>query len=247
MPDESASQSALHGQSSNLIERRRFPRIFWIVNAASLLVMGATVFYFWSEYRQTQMLAAEVQFLHGSIAVESRTPQWLLEWAREHEAERYLEWLRTDVVHIAVSSDAIDDHWLNRLRRYRNLFVLNLKGTKITDAGLASVSSLRGLRVLILDESQVSDAGLSSLSGLSNLTHLSLAKDNITDVGVAALKPLPKLKHLRLDETRITDGCLRDLSDIPVLETVELFDTQVTPDAARRFQKEQNKVVVQGP
>jgi hypothetical protein len=41
--------------------------------------------------------------------------------------------------------------------------VLDLRGTKVTDAGLRELAALKGLRILALSDTKVTDAGVAEL------------------------------------------------------------------------------------
>jgi hypothetical protein len=61
---------------------------------------------------------------------------------------------------------------------------LDLHGTPITDAGLASLKNLTHLEGLDLSETEVTEAGLEQLKGLTNLLSLTLVATHIDDAGI---------------------------------------------------------------
>jgi hypothetical protein len=76
--------------------------------------------------------------------------------------------------------------------------VLDLSGSKVTDAGLKHVSALPTVRGLYLKETAVTDAGLKHLSAFANMRVLDLRNTKVTDAGVAELKTkLPKCTVVR--------------------------------------------------
>jgi hypothetical protein len=81
----------------------------------------------------------------------------------------------------------------------RRMYGLALRGTKVTDKGLRTVSGMAGLSYLDLNSTSVTDEGLRNLESLTNLGFLFLNDcPNITDEGVARLqKALPKCKIRR--------------------------------------------------
>lgn len=81
---------------------------------------------------------------------------------------------------------------------------LNLAGTKITDAGLATVAGLPKLTRLHLERTGITDAGLVHLAGLANLEYLNLYGTQVTDAGLAQLAPLSNLKKIFLWQTGVT-------------------------------------------
>lgn len=69
---------------------------------------------------------------------------------------------------------------------------LDLRGTKVTDAGLVHLSDLKSLSELNLSGTRITDAGLVSLKGLSSLSRLTLVLTDTTSEGRAMLrKALP--------------------------------------------------------
>ncbi len=66
---------------------------------------------------------------------------------------------------------------------------LDLNGTRVTDAGLATIGRSPALSMLTLhDLPGVTDVGWRSLQGLATLRSLHLRRTGVTLAGVAALK-----------------------------------------------------------
>ncbi|HXE54185.1 MAG TPA: c-type cytochrome domain-containing protein, partial [Tepidisphaeraceae bacterium] len=86
----------------------------------------------------------------------------------------------------------------------KQLAVLNLARTKVTDDGLKALESLPNLRKLHLENTKVTDAGLTHVKGLSNLEYLNLYGTQVTDAGLADLDGLKNLKALYLWQTKVT-------------------------------------------
>ena len=85
-----------------------------------------------------------------------------------------------------------------------NLRWLDLAGTRVTDAGLASLAAMPHLVRLHLERTAVTDAGLESVASLTNLRYLNLYGTAVTDTGLEALRRLPELKQLYLWQTKVT-------------------------------------------
>ena len=64
---------------------------------------------------------------------------------------------------------------------------LDLRDTKVTDAGLVHLKGLTQLEWLWLSHTQVTDAGLVHLKGMTNLQRLGLPRQ-ITDAGLTELQ-----------------------------------------------------------
>ena len=88
------------------------------------------------------------------------------------------------------------------MRALTELRSLDLRGTKISDAGLAGISELATLHSLNLAYTKVSDGGLDNLKRLTNLQLLYLHKTDVTDAGVNKLKkslPNCEITPLRIE------------------------------------------------
>ena len=96
---------------------------------------------------------------------------------------------------------------------------LDLSGTGITDAGLATVAQFKNLTRLHLNRTKISDTGLKQLSGLQQLEYLNLYGTGVTDAGLQSLTSLKKLRTLYIWQTAVTAGGLERLrSTLPRLD-----------------------------
>lgn len=95
--------------------------------------------------------------------------------------------------------------WLEDLK---DLHVLWLNNTKITDKALLSVGALASLHRLHLECTGVTDKGLVHLGDLVNLVELRLEGTQVTDAGLSHLRGLPKLDWLELSGPGITGSGL---------------------------------------
>lgn len=112
--------------------------------------------------------------------------------------------LDVDLSHLTQPLDAAQLKNLERLAA--NVFWLDLHGSALTDAGLATVAKCRNLKRLNLNRTAVSDAGLVALKGLTGLEYLNLVGTSIGDAGLTHLAGLTKLQRLYVMGTKITDA-----------------------------------------
>jgi hypothetical protein len=99
------------------------------------------------------------------------------------------------------SPNGANDATLEHVGRLRRTELLNLRGTAITDAGLAYLKDLTGLRQLDLAQTQIGDAGLAHLKRLNKLRCIQLGGPRISDDSVLKLeKANPDLYIYRYEE-----------------------------------------------
>ncbi len=107
--------------------------------------------------------------------------------------------------HLSLGDRAKDEH-LKPLEALsaEQVYALNLAGTSISDAGLASVGKLKGLVRLHLERTAIGDEGLKHLADLPKLEYLNLYGTQVTDAGLQHLKGLTNLKKLFVWQSGVT-------------------------------------------
>ena len=125
---------------------------------------------------------------------------------------------------------AITDATLASLGRRPGLNSLDVSRTKVTDAGIAHLSSQIDLELLRLNDTAVTDEGIKNLKGLTRLRALHLDRTAITDAGMVHLGAMPELFQLNLRGTRITGEGFAHLEKLPKLGFLRL-DQSATIDA----------------
>ena len=136
-----------------------------------------------------------------------------------------------EVAYHLTDGDVGDDH-LKPLANMPLLVSVNLRGTKITNAGLAHLKGVKSLKRLHLEKTTVTDEGLAFLAGLENLEYLNLYGTKITDEGLQHLASLKKLKKLYLWQTNVSESGVQTLKTaLPALEV----DTGIEEAAIKAF------------
>ena len=135
---------------------------------------------------------------------------------------------QTELEVLDLRESKLTDAGLAHVAALANLKWLNLDGVGVTDSGLENLKNLSSLEKLVLSNTAVTDAGLIHLHGLANLESLDLDGTTVTDAGLAHLVSLSKLRALSLIDTAVTDGGLDHLAGLPGLESAALLGTEVT-------------------
>ncbi len=95
-------------------------------------------------------------------------------------------------------AELITDLGINAIKGWRRLKRLNVRGTRIADETLHTVSGLSQLESLDVANTRITDDGLEHLASLTNLKHLALGRSQITETGMQMLRVLSTLESLDL-------------------------------------------------
>lgn len=178
---------------------------FWILFAASRPCAGQNL-------AGQQSAADAIRKLGGQVEVDRES-------------------LGHPVVTVRLAETAVTDEVLGLLSHLPDLERLDLRATRITDAGLAHLKVCPRLRSLnLISAGRVTDAGLAHLKGLSQLEHLDLQGTGVTGTGFAHLSGLKRLRAIRLSGDRITDETIKQLASLAGLEELLLAYTRVTDE-----------------
>jgi hypothetical protein len=100
---------------------------------------------------------------------------------------------------------------LKQLEELKQLEVIRLDNTNISDDGLKYLKNFKHLHVLSLEGTHITDAGLEQLKDFEELYNLNLNRTDITDDGLKHLKGLLKLQMLDILYTKTTDTGIKDI------------------------------------
>lgn len=132
---------------------------------------------------------------------------------------------RTPLVRVSFQllGDRVGDEQLALLAPLReHLTWLNLAGTKVTDAGLATFKDFPRLTMLHLERTGIGDAGLPHLAGLQHLEYLNLYATRVTDAGLAHLAGIPALRRLYCWQSAVTEEGAMQLAQANPALTIDL-------------------------
>lgn len=106
------------------------------------------------------------------------------------------------------------------------LVTVDLSATKITDQGLSQLSTAKNLRVIRLAETGVTDVVIETLLKLPSLESINLYGTKVTDAGVSKLSALTHLKRLYLWQTAVTPAAIKTFKEkLPTCEIITGIDS----------------------
>lgn len=146
---------------------------------------------------------------------------------------RFCCWALLATCGTLLAADSTD--WITRLGgkverdSSGRIVALNLRGTWVSDTDLFSVAAMRDLEILDLSHTRITDEGMLRLKSLPKVRDLNLFyAEWITDQGLTAIRDWKHLKRLNVRGTRISDGTLEIVSHIAGLEALDVAHTSVT-------------------
>lgn len=116
----------------------------------------------------------------------------------------------------------LDDAAFKKLESVTPQFVtVDLSATKITDQAVAQLGSSKNLRLIRLAETGVTDASIDTLLKIPTLESINLYGTKVTDAGVSKLAAMSNLKRLYLWKTAVTPETIKTLQEkLPKCEIV---------------------------
>ncbi|MHC5539271.1 leucine-rich repeat domain-containing protein [Singulisphaera rosea] len=138
---------------------------------------------------------------------------------------------RLDGVQAEGQGAKLTDVGVASLSTIPGLEVLNLRGSALTDDGIARLKALKKLRWLQVSDTAITDEGVAMLGEIPTLRWLNLNGTEVTDAGLSSVMNLTSLEHLYLDGTAITDVGLFRLAKLRFLKLLTLNGIQASPEA----------------
>jgi hypothetical protein len=125
------------------------------------------------------------------------------------------------------------------LKELPNLRKLTFGKSEMKPARVNAIGQCKELRLLYLAGSGLTDAGLASLKNLTLLETLDISDNaQVTDRGMATVKTFERLQVLYLGKTSISDKGLMELKGLDGLRSLNVVGTKVTGEAADQFADE---------
>ncbi len=136
-----------------------------------------------------------------------------------------------DLKRITLNQTDLTDDDLKAVEGMTRLRELYLRGTRITDAGLAHLGSLKDLNAVDVRNTGVTDEGVKLLGRFTSLIGLYLGGTRVTDAGLVHIEKLAKLKHLQVPNSAVTDAGMTSIAKLTSLERLDLDELPGLTDA----------------
>ncbi len=135
-------------------------------------------------------------------------------------------------------AENVTDLGVAHLKHWKNLEVLEVRGTKVTSSLFENISKMTKLRSLDVGQSRVNDDFFEVLLGLDHLEYFSFGGNKMSGATLPLLKSFPALRVLdvsgqqRTDSglwsVAVTDFNIDSIAQIERLEVLDLGDTGVS-------------------
>lgn len=99
----------------------------------------------------------------------------------------------------------------DRMQVFDTVYQVGIKPFSDADFARFNMSAHKQIRVLILNGTEITDAGLDEIGKMTTLAHLYLENTQVTDKGVEKLKSLKGLETIWLSGTKVSAGGKADL------------------------------------
>ena len=146
------------------------------------------------------------------------------------------------VVKVDLHGTTVTDSDLTLLESLPELRKLDLRLTKIGDAGVAHARGLRHLQLVNLFRTATSDAGLRYLAENKDLETLLIGGTRVTDEGLSVVTGFPRLKKISLFDTAVTDAGMKHLLGLSSLENLLVANSKVTEGGMAQVRRALPKV-----
>ncbi len=192
----------------------------------TLLAIGMGLFVA-PAHRQRRAVAA-IEKAHGKVvyAVESADHGFFQapQWLRDFLGDDYFK----SVEEVELRMSKIDDAGLEILKDLPSLKYLDLHEAPITDAGLEHLKDMTTLQELHLGGTKIGDAGLAHLKRLTGLVRLDLTGTKISSAGLKNITGLTAPHSIWLTNTQIDDAAVEHLKGLSTLQSLWIDETNVT-------------------
>lgn len=126
----------------------------------------------------------------------------------------------------------IDSEGYRKIAELKNLHVLSLRDTNVSDADVEVLSTLKGLYLLYISHSpNITDACIPHLLRMEDLYSVRFDQTKVTPKGINQLAPMKKLLFLGIGQLNITDENMPNFSNN--ISMIDFHGNPISPEALR--------------
>lgn len=141
------------------------------------------------------------------------------------------------LLHFSARGSSIANESLKSIARCKQLQVLDLSGTPISDVGVEYFASHTQLSTICLEGTRISGVCCLALAKLPSLKIVTLDHSAVDDSDVVKLADSKSVEMLFLTGTEVSDAIIPHLARIPTLKSVGLSRTAITPAGREQLRK----------
>jgi sugar lactone lactonase YvrE len=149
------------------------------------------------------------------------TDEWLKQWLAGQDRIQRLE----------LSGTAVTSAGLVHLKHLKNLEILNVCLTAVSDDGFEHLADLTKMKRMVVCSAKITGSGFKHLRGMTQIESINLHSAPATDEGLEAISKLPSLKRLEIVHTKVTDAGLKHLAGLTNLRQLHVASHDTTEAA----------------
>lgn len=131
--------------------------------------------------------------------------------------------------------DKLDDHWIEKITKFKDISILSLDGSDITDNGIKLLSQHKKLKRLSISGCKnLTDKSIDHLTSLPDLELLSISH---TDISLRAVSKLNTLEDLHAKYCQVNDNTIEYLFLLENLKTLKIEGTDITNKGLKELTK----------
>lgn len=146
------------------------------------------------------------------------TDAWLAKWLDGQDRVRRLE----------LSGTAVTSAGLAHLKGLKELEVLNVCLTAVSDDGFEHLARLVRMKRMVVCSSKVTGSGFKHLAGMTQLESINLHSSPASDAGLEAIGKLTGLRRLEIVHTNVTDAGLKHVGNLTRLRQLHVASHDTT-------------------
>jgi hypothetical protein len=195
---------------------------------------------------RVRFLLGEVKRMKGKAVTEAGGPAWLAKLVGPDSMGLFTRLTEIELNEHTdghaekkprPKEESVSDEWLKNLADLPDLTRLEIAGTNISDAGLASLRNLKNLEQFNVCLTPVTDGCLKHLAGLTHLKRLVICSTKVTGSGFKDIPDWPKIESINLHSNATTDEGLAAISRFSNLQRLEIVHSNVTDAGLKHLGK----------